>query len=116
MTFAWGRRACGLLVAASVGGCAIHPLPDDVTHLSTYEIVRQVRCETRNALIESMLGFLTEPRNNRPLKKVDDRSFAIGQQVAKDYDERPDSILKFDPNTLSGLARDLVSTLHHTGI
>jgi hypothetical protein len=87
-----------------------------VTHLTTYEIVRQVRCETRNALIESMLGFLTDPRNNRTLKKVDDRSFEIGKRIAKAYDEEPDSIMTFDPNSLSGLSRILVTTMYHIGI
>ena len=28
-------------------GCAIHPLPQDVTGVDTYHIVRQIRCEAR---------------------------------------------------------------------
>ncbi|MET3414018.1 hypothetical protein [Methylobacterium sp. 1030] len=36
------------------GGCAIQPLPQDVTPLNTYWIVAQVRCEVRNALKHSV--------------------------------------------------------------
>ena len=31
-------------------GCSIHPLPEDVTRKTTYDIVRQARCEAQRAL------------------------------------------------------------------
>ncbi len=39
-------------------GCAIHPLPEDVTGVSTYHIVRQIRCEARAAVIDSAIRGL----------------------------------------------------------
>lgn len=33
-------------------GCTIHPLPDDVTRKTTYDIVQQIRCEARRAIID----------------------------------------------------------------
>jgi hypothetical protein len=32
-----------------MSGCAIHPLPEDVTGLTTGDIVKQIRCESRDA-------------------------------------------------------------------
>src|ERR1700755_1171841 len=46
---------CLSLIAA---GCAIHPLPEDVTGVPTYYIVRQIRCETRSAVIDTALNGL----------------------------------------------------------
>jgi hypothetical protein len=37
-------------VSAFLAGCAVHPLPDDVTRLSTYDIVQQIRCEAARAV------------------------------------------------------------------
>lgn len=39
-----------LLVAFGITGCSIHPLPDDVTRKTTYDIVQQIRCEARRAI------------------------------------------------------------------
>ena len=47
------RRSRMLWAAALVQtlvGCSAHPLPDDVTRLSTYDIVQQVRCEASRAV------------------------------------------------------------------
>src|SRR5438552_495057 len=39
-------------------GCAIHPLPEQVTGVDTPHIVRQIRCETREAVKSTLLDFL----------------------------------------------------------
>ena len=38
--------------ALLLDGCALHPLPDDVTGRSTFQIVQKIRCEARAALNE----------------------------------------------------------------
>jgi hypothetical protein len=38
-----------VLFATFLTGCSVHPLPDDVTRLSTYDIVQQIRCEAARA-------------------------------------------------------------------
>jgi hypothetical protein len=43
-----------------LGGCAIHPLPQDVTGYSTYHIVEKIRCETRDALTALAVRGLRE--------------------------------------------------------
>lgn len=55
-------RAAVVAGSFVVAGCAIRPLPEDVTGVSTFHIVRQIRCETRQAIIRSAVGWLkTQP-------------------------------------------------------
>jgi hypothetical protein len=36
-------------MAFAAAGCAIHPLPEDVTGVPTYVIAKKIRCEARTA-------------------------------------------------------------------
>jgi hypothetical protein len=47
--------SCSALVMA---GCAIHPLPDDVTRLATRQIVHHIRCEARTAIKQAIIDYL----------------------------------------------------------
>ena len=38
------------LVERVLAGCSAHPLPDDVTRISTHDIVQQIRCEAARAV------------------------------------------------------------------
>lgn len=104
-----------------VSGCALHPLPDDVTKLSTYNIVRQIRCETRKGVIDSILGYLTDERNYKG-HKVDENSREVGRKFQAVFEADPFSytnqysISNFSPELLSGYAKMVVSVLWNTGI
>jgi hypothetical protein len=104
-----------ILATFLFSGCSIHPLPDDVTHISTYTIVRQVRCETRQAIIESLFNYLTSPENLR-FDNLDQHSLDIGLQLKQAYDINHDAITKFNPASLTGRAREVIGLLYHTGI
>ena len=47
------------LAGATLSGCAIHPLPEDVTGLDTYAIVMQIRCEAREAIAHEAIAYLS---------------------------------------------------------
>jgi hypothetical protein len=104
----------GLLTA----GCAIHPVPENMTGVSTYEIVRHIRCETRKAAIESILDYLTDERNLNSDKKlgVDAHSHQVGLDYQKRVDETPSSIATFKPDLLTGQAKSVVDVVWDTGI
>jgi hypothetical protein len=51
-------RCAFALAACVLAGCAIHPLPDDVTGVSTANIVRKIRCEARDAVVRKALAYL----------------------------------------------------------
>ena len=38
-------------------GCSIHPLPDDVSRKTTYDIVEKIRCEAKAAVMQYGRGF-----------------------------------------------------------
>src|SRR6202030_1732411 len=47
-----------VLVACSLGACAIHPLPENVTGVKTATIVHKIRCEARDAVINARIAYL----------------------------------------------------------
>lgn len=93
---------CGFWLA----GCAIHPVPEDVAGLATYDIVRQIRCETRQAVIDSALIYLTQGNG------VDTQSQAIGLQFQRQ--EKP--VQKLNPNLFKGPVRDILGLFWATGV
>jgi hypothetical protein len=102
-----------LLLAAgiSLAGCAIRPLPQDVSGVSTPVIVKQIRCETRQAIIDLALGWLTDDENLK-IGRVDARARAIGFEFQRG--ERP--IQQFSPKLFQGHVKDVVDTFYDTGV
>lgn len=45
-------------IVVAIAGCAIRPLPDNVTRERTYDIVQRIRCEVRDALRSYIRGAL----------------------------------------------------------
>jgi hypothetical protein len=93
-----------------VGGCAIQPLPEDYTHVPTYTIARQIRCETRQAAIDSIINYLTEDPH------VDSTSRDLGDDLKRKYNHNHDAIAAFDTATLSGEAKQIVGLIYDIGI
>ncbi|MBB5048163.1 hypothetical protein HNR60_002925 [Rhodopseudomonas rhenobacensis] len=103
-------RAALLVACALLAGCAIRPLPEDVAGVPTPVIVKQVRCETRQAAIDLALGWLTDERNLAE-KRVDQRGYEIGVEFRNG---RP--IQQFEPKLFQGHARDVLNTFFGTGV
>jgi hypothetical protein len=56
-------RIIGLFAAAVyLEGCAIHPLPENVTSFDTNNIVFHIRCEARDAVRNATIKYLLNPR------------------------------------------------------
>jgi hypothetical protein len=89
-----------------LGACAIHPLPEDVTGVSTYYIVRQIRCETREAIIRSALVWLT----------TSDRIDAASRQIGFEFVGGTRPINTFHPKLFKEHARTILSVFYDTGI
>ena len=75
-------------------GCAIHPVTEDVTGVDTYHIVRQIRCETRNAVIDFILRELH--------RQADLQGDPIAQKLLLQYESDRESIRTFNPNLFRG--------------
>jgi hypothetical protein len=103
------------LVASSVlTGCAIHPLPEDVAGVDTLDIVKQIRCETRQAAINLLVDFLDDQGKDYPNSSGN----LIARELAIEYARDPNKIspslvdrFKGYPNTQS-----VITTLFNVGI
>jgi hypothetical protein len=83
--------AAGSAASFLFSGCSIHPLPEDVTGVSTPDIVRRIRCEGREAIKTMIIDYLTAMAREHP----DVELFA--DLLAK-YQNDPQSIRDFHYN------------------
>jgi hypothetical protein len=87
-----------LLVTVSVlllfSGCAIHPVPEDVTGVDTFTIVKQIRCETRKAVID----FLKRELH----RQADLGGDPVAQKLLAQYESNPEAINAFKPDLFPG--------------
>jgi hypothetical protein len=90
-----------------LAGCAIHPLPDDVTGVTTYNIVRQIRCEARQAIFDFAVDYLTGPKIT-----FDEDARTIGLQ----FKEHLRPIHEFNHTLFKPPIRQLVQFFSTTGI
>jgi hypothetical protein len=92
-------------------GCAIHPVPENVTGVNTVDIVKQIRCETREALTDII---------KEKLKDWAERGSAEAGVLLRQYESDPDSIANFHPRLFPGPSyvevRRLINVFAETGI
>jgi hypothetical protein len=81
------RVICAFTALALLVGCAIHPLPEDVTRVTSFDIVRQIRCETRDTIREIVIGWLETLATYEHSVRA--------QQLAAQYRADPASIRTF---------------------
>lgn len=99
-----------VVTAASLGlaGCAIQPSVEDTTGLTPYHITAQIRCESRQALRDEILRWLT--RNPSPKLQ------AIGEKLQTD----PDAFAAFGPATFADPTlvhqKEIVSVFMNAGV
>jgi hypothetical protein len=74
-------------------GCAIHPVPQDVTGVDTYHIVRQIRCEARETVKAEVIKWLTK------LAAFGD---PIAQNLLAQYETAPELINNFHYDLFRG--------------
>ena len=95
----WLRGATALGLAVSVVGCAIRPLPEQVTGVSTDEIVKRIRCEAREAIrlkASDYLSFHTE----------DPAAIALSKALAQeDYEFNRADFLRLSSQPKQALAK-----------
>jgi hypothetical protein len=107
------------LAAASIlllTGCAIHPEPEDVTGVTTYDIARQIRCETREAAKDRVLTEIRSLAVGSPYQAGDPRA----QQLLARYEDNREDISTFSPGLFAGpdyaRVRDYFTTIYTTGV
>lgn len=81
------KSAVAAVVLLFVAGCAINPLPEDVTGVDTHDIVRQIRCESRESI---------RVRLTRWLESIADNGNPVAAKLISDYRQDPELISTFD--------------------
>lgn len=99
-------RTAAIFGAVSLTGCAIHPLPDDVTGVSTFNIVKQIRCEARQAIFDFAVDWLIGPKNPDPDAK----------QIGIEFKEGARPISAFNYTLFKGDVRKIVQLFFNTGV
>jgi hypothetical protein len=93
------KSITAVAAASLMAGCAIHPEPQDVTGVSTSHIVKQIRCETRDAareIIRKQLERLATEGNN-----------ATARDLLAQYTADPELMSGFNPNRSFPAADDV---------
>jgi hypothetical protein len=85
------RLVCAFAAVSLFAGCAIHPLPEDVARANSFDIVRQIRCETRDTVREAVIGYLDILAN---------QGSVTARQLASQYRSDPASIRNYHYNLL----------------
>jgi hypothetical protein len=58
------RMIAAIGLSCGLAACAIHPLPDNVTGVSTARIVHRIRCEARDAVVEAIRQVRSKPNKH----------------------------------------------------
>jgi hypothetical protein len=92
------RLVAAVAAALLLSNCAIHPVPEDVTGVDTYHIVRQIRCETRAAAADLVLRELKRLGTDNEEQAAD----PIARRLVAQYEADPEAISSFSPNLFPG--------------
>ncbi len=107
------KRIAAFAAMSLFSGCAIHPVPEDVTGVDTLDIVKQIRCETRNAAISLLLDFLDDQGKDYPNSPGN----PLARKLAKKYEQDPNSISPFLPDLFKGAPKtqSVINVLYSVG-
>ena len=110
------RSIAAAAAALLLAGCAIHPVPEDVTGVDTYHIVRQIRCETR----EAAAAFVIRELRNLAAGGETQPGNPIAQRIVADYDRDAETISDFKPEVFAGpeyaQVRNFYKLIYTTGV
>src|SRR5579871_6686866 len=109
----------GVVAAAAasfLAGCAIHPVPEDVTGVTTYDIARQIRCEIREAAKERVLTEIRSLAMGTPYRAADRQA----QRLWARYGDGGEDISTFRPGLFLGQdyarVRDYFTVIYSTAV
>lgn len=103
---AHASRTAAVAAFVWLTGCSIHPLPDDVTGVTTFNIVKQIRCEARQAVFDFAVNWLIGPKNPDPEAK----------QIGLEFKEGLRPISSFNYTLFKGGVRQVVQLFFNTGV
>jgi hypothetical protein len=110
------KGSFAMIAGVLLAGCAIHPVPEDVTGVTTYQIARQIRCEIREAAKERVLTEIRTLAMGSPFQPGDLKA----QRILARYDADREDISTFRPTQFSGpdyaLVRAYFTEIYSTAV
>ena len=110
------RFACILPTLSVLAGCAIHPLPEDVTGVTTAQIVQRIRCETRDAAIQALITWLEDLGRDHPSQP----GVSLARELASKYKANPNAISDFRSGLFKGpefqQVRNVIEVFYAIGV
>jgi hypothetical protein len=105
------KSIVSVVIVLLLTGCAIHPLPEDFSGVDTPDIVKRIRCETRDAVPTAVISWIDKlAANGDP----------IAQQLSASYAENREATSTFGPELFPGPAygkvRTMIDTFYKTGV
>jgi hypothetical protein len=85
-----------------ISGCAIHPLPEQVAGVDTPLIVRQIRCETREAVKSTLMDFLKFIGKGLFAGLPEGVRDPVADRLVALYEERPELMDTFNSSYFPG--------------
>ncbi|AVT80650.1 hypothetical protein [Rhodopseudomonas palustris] len=101
----WKSIVSAAIALLVLTGCAIHPLPEDFSGVDTPDIVKRIRCETRDAVQTVVIAWVD---------KLAQSGDPIAQQLSATYAQNREATSQFGPELFPGRAYDKVRTLIRT--
>src|SRR5690242_4440977 len=99
-------RAATFSISLALCACSIHPTPADVA-IPTHEIVHQIRCETKKAIVDGVIIWLSQSRFNTP---ADARLLSRIKSNPEYY------LAVLDPSEFGPDKQEIISKFKRTGI
>jgi hypothetical protein len=81
-----------------LAACAVHPLPEDYTGVTTPQIVQQIRCETRDAAIQALVTWLEDLGRDH----LSQAGVPLARTLAARYKNNPNEISGFSSALFKG--------------
>lgn len=77
------RIFAAAIFAVPLSDCSLHPVPNDVTGITTAEIVQKIRCEARDAVLSRASQWIDSTHNEAAKAQFD--AFLHGELDIKDF-------------------------------
>jgi hypothetical protein len=107
----WKSIVSAAITLLVLTGCAIHPLPEDFSGVDTPDIVKRIRCETRDAVQTVVIAWVD---------KLAASGDPIAQQLSATYVRDREATSAFGPELFPGPAygkvRTMIDTFYKTGV
>jgi hypothetical protein len=98
-------RTVAVGISLGLTGCAIHPLPEDVTGGTTEMIAKKIRCEARQAVLDNMADYLIEWGDSDATKRI-----------GAEFKDKTRPLSSFKDSLFHGYVKDVIQKFEHSAI